>query len=61
MIDIYVGLGSNLGDRDANIRAAIGTLSDHDMVDLVAISQFYETNAVATSCTLMRLLNSTPF
>lgn len=46
MFDVYVGLGSNLGDRDATIRAAVGRLADHDLIDLVALSQFYETEPV---------------
>ncbi|MDA1354367.1 MAG: 2-amino-4-hydroxy-6-hydroxymethyldihydropteridine diphosphokinase [bacterium] len=46
MFDLFIGLGSNLGDRDRNIRDAIARLSDHDLVDFVALSQFYETEPV---------------
>jgi 2-amino-4-hydroxy-6-hydroxymethyldihydropteridine diphosphokinase len=38
----YLGLGSNLGDREANLRQAIAALSHHD-VRVLKQSSFYET------------------
>jgi 2-amino-4-hydroxy-6-hydroxymethyldihydropteridine diphosphokinase len=38
----YLGLGSNLGDREANLRHAIAALGDHD-VRVLKQSSFYET------------------
>lgn len=43
---VYIGLGSNLGDRIANIREAIGLLRQMRRVELVAISSLYETEPV---------------
>jgi 2-amino-4-hydroxy-6-hydroxymethyldihydropteridine diphosphokinase len=41
---VYLSLGSNLGDREANLRAAIAALADLGKV--TAISSFYETEPV---------------
>jgi 2-amino-4-hydroxy-6-hydroxymethyldihydropteridine diphosphokinase len=42
----YVGLGSNLGDREATIRAALAELAAPDAVELVAVSALVETEPV---------------
>ena len=39
----YVGLGANLGDREASLRKAIVYLDAVDGIDLVAVSRFRET------------------
>jgi 2-amino-4-hydroxy-6-hydroxymethyldihydropteridine diphosphokinase len=41
---VYLSLGSNLGDREANLRAAIEKLKE--LGDIVAVSSFYETEPV---------------
>ena len=41
---VYLSLGSNLGDREANLRAAIEKLKEVGKV--VAVSSFYETEPV---------------
>jgi len=41
---VYISLGSNLGDRTANLRTAIGRLCE--LGNLVAVSSFYETEPV---------------
>lgn len=41
---VYLSLGSNLGDREANLRAAIEKLSEIGIVE--AVSSFYETEPV---------------
>lgn len=44
----YIGLGSNLGDRIANIHAAIDTLSQKKVFD-IALSNLYETKPVGVN------------
>ncbi len=41
----YIGLGSNLGDREEHLRAAVSALADHG-VDVEAASSLYETEPV---------------
>ena len=41
---VYLSLGSNLGDRAANLGAAIAKLAE--MGKIVAVSSFYETEPV---------------
>jgi 2-amino-4-hydroxy-6-hydroxymethyldihydropteridine diphosphokinase len=41
---VYLSLGSNLGDREANLRAAIERLAA--LGEVVAVSSFYETEPV---------------
>jgi 2-amino-4-hydroxy-6-hydroxymethyldihydropteridine diphosphokinase len=43
---VYLSLGSNVGDREANLREAISKLSEVGQV--VAVSAFYETEPVDT-------------
>lgn len=43
MTDAYLGLGSNLGDREAMLRAAIAALDATPNVRVTAISSLYET------------------
>jgi 2-amino-4-hydroxy-6-hydroxymethyldihydropteridine diphosphokinase len=42
----YVGLGANLGDREATLRAALEQLAAEPGVELVAVSSFHETDPV---------------
>ncbi len=42
----YVGLGSNLGDRESTIRAAVAELAAADGVEVVAVSTLVETEPV---------------
>ena len=42
----YVGLGSNLGDREATIRAAVAELGAVEGVDLVGVSTLVDTEPV---------------
>jgi 2-amino-4-hydroxy-6-hydroxymethyldihydropteridine diphosphokinase len=44
MADALLGLGSNLGDREANLRRALAMLAAHGTVR--AVSSFYETEPV---------------
>jgi 2-amino-4-hydroxy-6-hydroxymethyldihydropteridine diphosphokinase len=39
----YVGLGANLGDREATLRAALDALADEDGIEVVAVSTLRET------------------
>ncbi|HVM17693.1 MAG TPA: 2-amino-4-hydroxy-6-hydroxymethyldihydropteridine diphosphokinase [Gaiellaceae bacterium] len=42
----YVGLGSNLGDRERTLRRALELLADLPGVDLVTVSRFRDTDPV---------------
>jgi len=42
----FVGIGSNLGDREGNFRQAVELLSAEDGVDVVAVSEIRETDPV---------------
>lgn len=42
----YVGLGSNLGDREATIRDALAALAEEDGIEVVAVSTLRETEPV---------------
>lgn len=46
MTRAYVGLGANLGDREATIRAALATLAEEDGIEVVAVSSLRETEPV---------------
>jgi 2-amino-4-hydroxy-6-hydroxymethyldihydropteridine diphosphokinase len=41
----YLGLGSNVGDREAHLRAAVAALREHG-VEVRAVSSLYETEPV---------------
>ena len=42
----YVGLGSNLGDRELTLRAAVAALAAHPAVEVVAVSGLIDTEPV---------------
>jgi 2-amino-4-hydroxy-6-hydroxymethyldihydropteridine diphosphokinase len=42
----YVGLGSNLGEREATLREALARLGELDGIEITAISSFRETDPV---------------
>jgi 2-amino-4-hydroxy-6-hydroxymethyldihydropteridine diphosphokinase len=42
----FVGIGSNLGDREANLRRAIELLSAEEGIDVAAVSNIRETEPV---------------
>jgi 2-amino-4-hydroxy-6-hydroxymethyldihydropteridine diphosphokinase len=46
MFLVYIGLGSNLGDRAATIQAALGRLAADADIELVAVSSLRETDPV---------------
>ena len=46
MATAFVGIGSNLGDREAHLRAALDRLAAEDGIDVVAVSQLRETEPV---------------
>jgi len=43
---VYVGLGSNLGDREQTLRAAVAALAAHPAVEVVAVSTLIDTEPV---------------
>ena len=46
MATVYIGLGSNLGDREATIRAAVDRLRAHPQIKVTAESTLIETAPV---------------
>jgi 2-amino-4-hydroxy-6-hydroxymethyldihydropteridine diphosphokinase len=46
MANVFLGLGSNLGDRIKNIREALGLLEKSEDMKLVNVSSLYETTPV---------------
>jgi 2-amino-4-hydroxy-6-hydroxymethyldihydropteridine diphosphokinase len=42
----YVGLGSNVGDREANLRTALDRMREEPELELVVVSSFRETDPV---------------
>lgn len=46
MATAFVGIGSNLGDRESNLRQAIDLLRAEDGIDVVAVSELRETEPV---------------
>jgi 2-amino-4-hydroxy-6-hydroxymethyldihydropteridine diphosphokinase len=42
----YVALGSNLGDREATLHAAVDALAAEPGIDVVAVSRFFDTEPV---------------
>jgi 2-amino-4-hydroxy-6-hydroxymethyldihydropteridine diphosphokinase len=46
VIRAYVGLGSNLGDRESYLRAALGALAVEPDIEVVAISSLRDTEPV---------------
>jgi 2-amino-4-hydroxy-6-hydroxymethyldihydropteridine diphosphokinase len=53
----YVGLGSNLGDREATIREALEALAAEPGVEVVAVSTLRETEPVGPVTDQPRFLN----
>lgn len=46
MTRAYVGLGANLGDREATLRAAVDALAAEEEIEVVAVSTFRDTEPV---------------
>lgn len=46
MARAFVAFGSNLGDRETTVRAALVALAEEDGVEVVAVSSFEETDPV---------------
>ncbi len=46
MAIVYLGIGSNIGDRQANIDKALGLLKEHPEIDFLAMSSVIETEPV---------------
>ena len=53
----YVGLGSNLGEREKTLRAAIERLASDPRVEIVAVSSLRETDPVGPITDQPRFLN----
>jgi 2-amino-4-hydroxy-6-hydroxymethyldihydropteridine diphosphokinase len=46
MPEVFIGIGSNLGDRRANIQKALGSLGRSPDINIKEISEIYETEPV---------------
>ena len=46
MIQAYLGLGSNIGDRENQLNEAIKMLNEYDGIDVLKVSSIYETAPV---------------
>ena len=46
MAVVYLGVGSNLGDRRANIERALALLGEHEEIEVEALSSLIETEPV---------------
>jgi 2-amino-4-hydroxy-6-hydroxymethyldihydropteridine diphosphokinase len=46
MSKAFVGIGSNLGDREAHVKSALELLAAEQGIDVVAVSELRETNPV---------------
>jgi 2-amino-4-hydroxy-6-hydroxymethyldihydropteridine diphosphokinase len=58
MSTIYLGLGSNLGDRRRNLEAALDALRAHPQIAVSAVSSFLETDPVGGPPGQGRFLNA---
>lgn len=47
MVTCYIGIGSNLDDREANIKSAIIALRNRDDIQVERVSSIYETDPVS--------------
>jgi 2-amino-4-hydroxy-6-hydroxymethyldihydropteridine diphosphokinase len=45
-VQVFVGFGSNIGDRLAYLRSALGLLRGHPDVDVITVSSVYETEPI---------------
>ncbi len=43
---VYLGVGSNMGDREANIRRGISLLKEHEDIKVLEVSPLHETEPV---------------
>ena len=46
MFDVFIGLGSNLGDSANTLLSAIDTLNQHQQIRVKRLSQFYQSMAI---------------
>lgn len=61
MHTVFIGIGSNLGDRDKNCKMAVELLSARKIAKNIIISKFYETKAMLPNCTSPQKRCPTPF
>ena len=43
---VYLGLGSNIGDRESYLNRAIDALDAHEQIEVMQVSSFIETQAI---------------
>src|SRR5262249_38959063 len=57
-VNVYIGLGSNLGDRSANLDGAIQALREHPAVGVLRVSTYHETDPVGGPAGQGKYLNA---
>src|SRR5438105_14563009 len=57
-VTAYIALGSNLGDRAANLQQALALLAERQGIDVVRVSSFHETDPVGGPPDQNRYLNA---
>lgn len=46
MAKVYLSIGTNMGERETNLEAAVVGLKDHPQIKVVGVSSIYETDPV---------------
>lgn len=46
MNEVYISLGSNMGDKEEALRHAVALLNDHEAIHVLAVSSIYDTDPV---------------
>lgn len=57
MATVYLGVGSNVGDREAHIQKAVALLREHEHIQVSAVSRLIETEPVGPSIPQGKFLN----
>ena len=52
MVKAYLGLGSNIGNRELQLNEAIKILHDYQGIQVTQVSHIYETEPVGYTCLL---------
>jgi len=57
MVDAYIGIGANLGERESTMKRALKMLDEHSDVDVMEVSKFIETEPVGGPPNQPKFLN----
>jgi 2-amino-4-hydroxy-6-hydroxymethyldihydropteridine diphosphokinase len=59
MAIVYLGIGSNVGDREANVKKAMGLLRENEDIEVVSVSSLLETEPEGVCLPQGKFLNGT--